>query len=204
MASKDIHSRLNRIHNCMKERCYNPKKRGFKNYGGRGITICNEWLNSEKVNGNCTKGYLAFKTWALSHGYADNLSIDRIDNSKGYSPGNCRWVTRKIQQNNRRGNRLITYKGQTKTLKQWCEILNLNYCTITTRIYTCHWSVEKAFETKGNARLHLVTYKGETKTLKEWCETLGLYYNTIVCRITKLNWSVEKAFTQPLVISRLV
>lgn len=144
-------SRLTAIHNDMKCRCYNPKSKNFVNYGMRGITVCNEWLNDEKISygehsHNTTKGFLAFKEWAMNNGYADNLSIDRIDNNKGYSPDNCRWVTSKVQNNNKRNNLSITYKGKTQTLKQWCDELNLPYMKIFQRVVRLHWSVERAFE----------------------------------------------------------
>lgn len=139
--------RLQNIYVNLKQRCYNPKSTFYKNYGGRGITVCNEWLNSEMYDGRSTKGWIAFKNWALSNGYADNLTIDRIDNSKGYCPENCHWVTMRTQQNNRRSNRLITYKGKTQSLANWCRELNLNYGTIKCRIRR-NWTVEKAFETK--------------------------------------------------------
>lgn len=143
-------SRLTAIHSGMKRRCYCPKYRYFKNYGGRGITVCDEWLDTERINiahrVNPTKGFLAFKEWALSNDYADNLTLDRIDNNKGYSPENCRWVTPKVQNNNRRNNIVIQYKGETKTLHQWCDTLNLVYSKIFQRLYRLHWSVEEAFE----------------------------------------------------------
>lgn len=75
----------------MKQRCYNPKCPMYNYYGGRGITICEEWKNHPE----------AFVNWALQNGYAEKLTIDRIDNSKGYSPDNCRWVDRKTQSLNR-------------------------------------------------------------------------------------------------------
>lgn len=139
--------RLQNIYVNLKQRCYNPKSTFYKNYGGRGITVCDEWLNSEMYDGRSTKGWIAFKTWALSNGYADDLTIDRIDNNKGYCPENCHWVTMKTQQNNRRSNRLITYKGKTQSLADWCRELNLNYDITKCRIRR-NWAIEKAFETK--------------------------------------------------------
>ena len=79
----------------MKQRCGNPKANEYDNYGGRGITVCEEW----------EKDFEAFYDWALKNGYAHNLTIDRKDNNTGYSPDNCKWATMKEQQNNRRNNR---------------------------------------------------------------------------------------------------
>ncbi len=76
----------------MKKRCYNPAYKIYKDYGGRGITVCAEWLHD----------FVAFRDWALSHGYQDDLTIDRIDNDKGYSPDNCHWATMKEQRVNQR------------------------------------------------------------------------------------------------------
>lgn len=140
-------TRLNIIFNHMKTRCYNPKHNRYKDYGAKGITVCDEWNNSEFAHKECraTKGFLAFKKWALSNGYADNLTLYRIDNNKGYSPENCRWVSTVEQANNRRNTLFITYKGKTQSLADWCRELNLNYYTMYTRLHISKWSVEKAF-----------------------------------------------------------
>lgn len=98
---------------CMKQRCYNPNNKSYQRYGGRGIIICDEWLND----------YSAFRKWSMENGYKDNgeLSIDRIDNNGNYEPNNCRWVDIKIQANNKSSNITITHNGKTQTLQQWSE-----------------------------------------------------------------------------------
>ena len=142
------HSRLGNIYHNMKMRCYNCSSKDYKNYGARGITICKEWLNSEKSKeGNSSKGFIAFRDWALSNGYADNLTIDRIDVNRGYSPINCCWVSRKEQQNNTRRNHLVEYRGKIQTIAQWCSELGLDYHKTAVRITRLNWSAERAFET---------------------------------------------------------
>lgn len=179
-------SRLYSIYYEMKRRCYDPRRKRYKDYGGRGITVCDEWLNN----------WYAFKEWALSHGYKEDLTIDRIDVNKGYSPENCRWVTYKVQGNNTRRNHYITYKGRTQTMAQWCEELNLNYHSIRTRINNLHWTVKEAFEGKENAQLRFIEYKGKRQSMIAWCRELGLNYQKTANRLTKSHWSVERAFTE--------
>ena len=143
--------RLNLVYHSMLARCYNPNAKSYKHYGERGITVCEEWLNTEKGYthyGIYSKGWRTFEKWALDNGYKEGLTIDRIDNDKGYSPENCRWVDRKVQANNRNFCRYITYKGKTQNLKQWCCELGLNYKTIHRRIKSLHWTIEKAFTTR--------------------------------------------------------
>lgn len=134
-------TRLYYIWSCMKQRCYNENHKQYKDYGQRGIKICNEWHE-----------FINFYNWAINNDYQDNLTIDRINNNGNYEPDNCRWVNMKIQSNNRRSNHIIEYKNETHTLKEWCDILKLNYKTIQTRINSLKWNVKKAFETPTNIK----------------------------------------------------
>lgn len=191
--------RLNLVYHSMLARCYNPNSKSYKHYGERGITVCEEWLNTEKVcthYGIYTKGWRTFEKWALDNGYKEGLTIDRIDNNKGYSPENCRWVDRKMQSNNRNFCRLITYKGKTQTLKQWCEELNINYKQVHARIVRCGWTVKQAFETKENPLINFITYEGKTQSLADWAKELKINYGTLRARLYKYNMPVEQAFTK--------
>ena len=107
----------------MKRRCYNKQNARYDRYGGRGITVCDEWLNN----------FQSFHDWAISNGYSDDLSIDRIDNDGNYEPSNCRWSTAKEQCNNRGSNINITIGNATKSLMCWCEIFNVDYKKVYAR-----------------------------------------------------------------------
>ena len=187
-----MRTRLQVIYMGMLQRCCNPNCKDYPRYGGKGVTVCDSWLNKERV-GHSTKGWLAFEEWALSNGYKDNLTIDRRNNNEGYSEKNCRWVTVKVQQNNRGDNINVTYKNKTQTLKQWCDELKLEYRTVFHRIYYYHWSIQKAFEYEKNASCRFISYKGKTQSLTDWCKELNLNYWTIKSRFAK-GWSTEKAF----------
>ena len=181
---EEMKNRLYNIYQGMTKRCYYPDNQNYKYYGGKGIVICNEWKSN----------FSAFKKWALENGYQDNLTIDRINTNGNYEPSNCRWVSMKEQCNNRTSNHLITYKGKTQNLKQWCIELNLNYGIMESRINRYKWSIEKAFETKTNFRMVMITYKNKTQTLKQWCDELDLNYKLTHSRIHRLHWDIEKAF----------
>lgn len=131
-------SRLYRAWRHMKGRCYDPHDIGYAYYGGRGIKVCKEWDND----------YLSFKKWALSNGYKDFLTLDRIDFNGNYEPYNCRWATRKEQANNRRGLHKVEYHGETKTLTEWSQITGIKITTLFMRLMNYHWSVERALETR--------------------------------------------------------
>lgn len=105
-----------RIWHKMIGRCNAKQGREFRNYSGRGIHVCEEW-----------KDFTVFQDWSLKNGYSDDREIDRINNDKGYSPGNCRWATRTQQVRNRRNTAKETINGETKSVAEWCEIFGYPY-----------------------------------------------------------------------------
>lgn len=111
--------RLYGIFRAMISRCSDKNNRRYNDYGGRGITVCPEWTKE--------LGFDDFAEWAYSSGYTESLTIDRIDNDKGYSPDNCRWITNKKQQNNKRHHRYAEYNGETHTLAEWSDMLKIPY-----------------------------------------------------------------------------
>ena len=131
------YSRLYKVWKDMKGRCYRPTSCRYHTHGERGIKVCPEWMSFE-----------IFAKWALSNGYQENLTIDRINNDGNYEPTNCRWATPKEQANNRRTNHLISHNGETHTIKEWSEITGINYYTLLERINRLGWSVEKTLNKK--------------------------------------------------------
>lgn len=131
----DSHSRLYREFYDMHTRCYgNYDPVAQKIYKDRGITVCDEWFHN----------YCAFKEWALANGYRDDLTIDRIDNQRGYSPDNCRWVTQLEQASNKRNNMYITIGGVTHTMAEWCRINGISYTSVCKRINERGWDPVRA------------------------------------------------------------
>lgn len=145
-------TRLYNIWNMMRTRCRNSHVDYYYAYGGRGISVCPEWDD-----------YLTFKEWALSHGYNDSLSIDRINVNGNYEPDNCRWATQKEQMRNTRKNHLITYNGETKTLVEWSEETGIPYHTLKRRINNYGFSIEDA--------LTLPVNKGNNQNLRKESES---------------------------------
>lgn len=134
-------TRLYLIWNGMKQRCENENDTTYKNYGARGITCCNEWQEFEP-----------FYEWAMAYGYQDNLSIDRIDVNGNYEPSNCRWVSRKEQDRNRRNTWNITFDGKTMCATDWEIELGFPKGTFYRRIKKLGWGIEKAFSSKIDER----------------------------------------------------
>lgn len=110
------HTRIYEIWCGIRRRCYNQKDKNYSNYGGRGITVCNEW-NAD---------FMSFYNWSVANGYNDNLTIDRINNNGNYEPQNCRWITHAEQQRNRSFNIFITHGTVTKTISQWARITGMS------------------------------------------------------------------------------
>ena len=171
----------------MKTRCYNKNSVKYKTYGERGITVCDEWLDFKN-----------FHEWAITHGYEDGLTIDRIDNDKGYCPENCRWVTRLQQAKNKRNNHMITYNGITDTIEGWNTRLGYYPDCIRRRIVDRGWDVIRALTTKPRTMIKpvekLITFNGETHNITAWSKILKINKATLSDRL-KRGWSIERALT---------
>jgi hypothetical protein len=124
-------TRLYRVWWDMLRRCKDPKEAGYKNYGGRGITVCEEWHE-----------FKSFYEWANMNGYSPNLSIDRINNNGNYEPSNCKWSTRHEQCRNKRNNVLISFNGTTLCLRDWAIKIGISYTGLERRIKS--WPVKRA------------------------------------------------------------
>ena len=136
-------TRIKRIYYNMLSRCYNPNTPKFKNHGGRGIKVCDEWLGEN--------GFINFVDWAMSNGYNEELTLDRIDNDGNYSPDNCRWADEETQHKNRRITLYIEYNGEKKTVQEWSKELGVPENTIYTRYFKGIYTTEE------------ILYKGKLK-----------------------------------------
>ena len=126
-------NRLYNIWSNMIRRCHNKNNSNYPAYGGRKIKVCPEWK----------KDFWKFYDWAMANNYSDKYTLDRIDNSKGYGPDNCRWATKKQQANNTRWCRNITIDGITHTMKEWSEISGIKYDTLRKQLDTRPWVVKE-------------------------------------------------------------
>jgi hypothetical protein len=140
-------NRLYRIWAAMRNRCNNPNNSWYKYYGGKGIIVCKLW-----------NSYIAFEDWALNNGYAEGLTLDRVNVNDNYKPENCRWATRKVQARNRSNNRIDTVKitafNETKTLSDW---LDDSRCAVKNGTTICYrigagWTPEEAISKKSERR----------------------------------------------------
>lgn len=151
----------------MIQRCINPNKSSYKDYGGRGITVCDEWTGSFPV----------FMKWALSHGWQKGLKIDRRDNNGNYHPDNCRIVTDKVNNNNKRDNRFVTVNGERLTLKESVEKFStVCYPTVTARLNR-GWSIEDALrvEPRSSEAFAICEELDRSKLSQGTCPSPGSY-----------------------------
>jgi len=187
-----------RVWDGMKGRCLNPNHVSYVRYGGRGIKICREWMISSN-----------FVKWALSHGYKRGLLLDRRNNNlrgRGYSPENCRWVTRKQQMRNTRHNRVIKLNGREMPMVAWLETpavqkLGLVDSTVAQRL-DLGWSARKSLTTPPGPRggkFMLLRWRGESHSLRQWARIVGIASHTLLARFAR-GWSVEKALTTPKLV----
>lgn len=170
-------TKLYYIYHNIKTRCYNSNSTNYIYYGARGISMCDEWLES----------FLTFREWAFNNGYKEGqgLSIDRIDVNGNYEPNNCRWVDNKTQQNNKSDNHYITYNNKTQTLGQWAEELCIHRQTLSNRIYRNGWSIDKAFTTPVKETKKYITYDNKTLNISEWAKELNVKRDVISGRLLR-------------------
>ena len=135
MSHTNIHNRWSRMH----YRCENPKCEHYADYGGRGIKVCPEWCGTE--------GFIRFMEWSYANGFREELTIDRIDYDKDYSPDNCRWITQREQTLNTRRNVRFVVNGEDLTLVELCEKYSVPYKRAYCRL-RIGWSIEEALEIK--------------------------------------------------------
>ena len=170
----------------MVDRCYNPKNPGYKHYGGRGITMCDEWKND----------FAAFYKWAVDNGYNEehsaDLSVDRIDCDKGYSPDNCRLVGWVEQQNNN-NNRRYTINGKTQTVAEWSREYGIQYRDVMNRLnygYTIEQALMPDFKQRHSCM------NAENQKLYDLCAERGADYSLVKQRVDR-GCDIERALSTP-------
>jgi len=170
------------IWSVMKDRCNNPKNKSYKNYGGRGIKVCEEWQDFDNFHNDMISAYLK------------GLTVERVDNNGDYCKGNCIWADMFAQANNKRRNKVITYKGVTDTLTHLSKAFGFDYVVVQGRLYD-GWDVDRAIETpKTNYKTY--SYNGETMPLIDLCRKYNQEYSRVQKRLEH-GWDIEKALLTP-------
>ena len=154
----------------MRKRCYSQTSNCYKNYGGRGITVCDEWMGKD--------GQKNFYEWAIANGYRKGLTIDRINNDGNYTPENCRWATIKTQAYNRSTNSYITIKGKTQTVAEWADEIGISRGAMQNRL-RYGWSEDRLLEptqvhlnmSKHEMRLEILKLREENKSYRDKIES---------------------------------
>lgn len=160
----DTGSRLYRVWQNMKRRCYDNKHQDWNDYGGRGIQVCDEWIND----------FTAFRDWSLKNGYEKSLQIDRMENDGNYHPGNCRWSTTHDQCRNKRSNVWIEFSGKRLCLADWAKCLGISTGTLWNRISVLKWPLERALTTPLRGRTGEVVNGGGHNVVRDTNRTVAL------------------------------
>ena len=126
----------------MRDRTMHSSHRQYKDYGGRGIKVCDEWQD-----------FKTFYNWAINNGYKDGLTIDRINNNGNYCPNNCKFSTREEQANNKRNNHILTFKGESHNVTEWANKFGVSHCAILMRLKR-GWSIEKTLGTEFRRKIN--------------------------------------------------
>lgn len=168
----DSKTRLYNIWLGMRRRCYDQNTKAYSNYGGRGVSVCDQWLD-----------YETFKEWSLNNGYSDLLSIDRIDNNGNYSPENCRWADHKTQANNKSCNIKVVFNGEEGCLADISEKSGIKHKTLYCRIRN-NIDMSQLFESKiKRSNAVTVSINGKEESIKSISQKTGLTRSTIESRI---------------------
>lgn len=173
----------------MKRRCYEKKHPSYKYYGERGIKVCNEWLQNP----------VAFYNWSIENGFSEELTLDRIDVNGDYTPENCRWVTIKEQNKNKRNNRIVKYNGVDMLLCEYIEKTGVNPGSINWRLNSSKMSEEEALNRPYRKQSSGVKLDFN---LSDECRKRGLNRGTVWARINKLGWDIDTALSTPAHPSR--
>jgi hypothetical protein len=174
----------------MKRRCYNPEEKFYKDYGGRGIKVCDEWMDKKEGHSN-------FQKWAVENGWEEGRSIDRIDVNGNYEPNNCRWATPEEQANNRRNNNYVTINGVTKTTSEWARQIGISQNAFTGRINS-GWTGEELLKPKFKP---LKMSKAEmAKEIRAWrnSEEQGLLVR-LPCKVGDIMFRINKGAKNPVI-----
>lgn len=171
----------------MKDRCYRKKNRAYHNYGGRGITVCDRWMDKEK-------GFENFYEDMGPRPSKDH-SIDRINNDRNYDKQNCRWATQKQQANNKGNNRIIEFDGIKYTVSEFSELHDMSHSVVLDRLDS-NWSIEEIINTPVQQKIRRFEYKGRQYTINELSEMFSISLNTLKYRIAK-GIPIEEAIIPP-------
>lgn len=177
------------IHDKMMSRCFDETDKDFANYGGRGITVAPELQDVDDYR-RWFKNQFGFEKPPAGY------TVDRINNDGNYEPGNLRLATYKEQNNNRRSNKVLEFRGERHTISQWSEIVGLPRKTIEKRLSSYGWTVDDALTTPVDAWKKPVQFNGQTKTICEWADDCGISRSTLCARLKK-GMTIEEALATP-------